>query len=1258
SPGPRPGPTSPGPAAPVPHRIWPSGDRVPERAAVLVLGGMALIGAALTATTVAPVSTLAPLVTLGAITVTALLHQLLIVRRATPGSAYAAFASGCAALAALTLTAIAPLVAYRAGNLTLALTVPILVAVSIPLAVEVYARRRSAGPARTAAIAGGATAALVAAGFAVLVVISAAIPLLGALTSGLAGIGTGTGTGTTLPPIRTDSVWALGTLAAVGLLATLAWLIGGILTDRRRVLAALFMAIAVLGVPFSGSLLPVTLLYVLLGSISLAALVLAHQGRLSLGVFGPVVVAFFVLTESLGYLVSWQSSTTWWIGSLAAIAALLGARLLIDRGPATDGAGGAGNEAGAAPRGLLLAGAIVLTLLAAVAAPWMLTLGAAPSVTALSVDCLRALALATALLQLLVVLPRPALLTVSDRRWAFWTLLAPTVFVFALPVTVLAESLSAAERAALLQGAPATGIVHALVLLTALLLWLLVPANRDILARERLVAAIGVAPVLWLLVWSVARITPATPDDRILVIPAAALVAGALGLTLGLLRGRSRDRLALETGAALVLVPGTIWALAAAQPLGWLLLLLAGIAALLTSIAADGLFGSRSPRRHLGWLALALGTAGLWLGLARSGTAALEPYVLPVAGMLLLLAALLHRFGRVERATTASPGAALLAFAGLLVAIVPLALASDSGSLPRAVLVVAASAVLLPGAGFIRWMPRRSAYLAAAAAAGAIGLVLTSVVQAGAVLGAPGAPDARLEYWLLPLAAVIGGAFLLTAQTDAASRRPRRLAGVTLVLLALSLVTLAEINAFAWVDAADEAVAGLRASSLVVALSVVHVLALRRPRAPLTVSVGGVAVALAGLAMVGAVQAGAVDPIELVTVPVGLALVVGRLLAARPGADGLGGAETAASPGAARSDSWWIALGLGIALLPSAVAGVSGTTGTELVRPVLVLALAGALAVAGARLSPRPRWSAAAWPALGVGVLGVVITVGGRIPALLAQTPLGPDTRLEAWLLPGALLVVAVGTSLVAGIRRAAADTGTEPATDAAGLRLGYGLVMLAIVGILAAEVLALDFAPLAPIRVILVVWTFSALHLAAFWYDDSRLGRMVAWVAITAGAATVVAGFAQSAPDTVEIVSVPLAIALLASGRLHLDAVPRASSWPWLAPGLLVLLVPSLLLDITASPLWRVVGLGVLALVVIVVGVQRKLQAPFLIGAAVLLVHALAQLWPWISAAYGAVPWWLWLGVGGVILIVLAARYEQRIANLKSIALSISALR
>ncbi|WP_166786470.1 hypothetical protein [Cryobacterium sp. TMT2-15-1] len=48
--------------------------------------------------------------------------------------------------------------------------------------------------------------------------------------------------------------------------------------------------------------------------------------------------------------------------------------------------------------------------------------------------------------------------------------------------------------------------------------------------------------------------------------------------------------------------------------------------------------------------------------------------------MLLVLAVLIRRFGRTPRAAAASPVAALLTLAGLLVAIVPLALASGSWS--------------------------------------------------------------------------------------------------------------------------------------------------------------------------------------------------------------------------------------------------------------------------------------------------------------------------------------------------------------------------------------------------------------------------------------------------------------------------------------------------------------------------------------------------------------------------------------------------
>lgn len=56
--------------------------------------------------------------------------------------------------------------------------------------------------------------------------------------------------------------------------------------------------------------------------------------------------------------------------------------------------------------------------------------------------------------------------------------------------------------------------------------------------------------------------------------------------------------------------------------------------------------------------------------------------------------------------------------------------------------------------------------------------------------------------------------------------------------------------------------------------------------------------------------------------------------------------------------------------------------------------------------------------------------------------------------------------------------------------------------------------------------------------------------------------------------------------------------------------------------------------------------------------MHGVGTFEAQIRAVYEAVPWWLWLGVGGVLLILLAARYERRIANVKNVAMRLAALR
>ncbi|MCP2030634.1 phage shock protein PspC (stress-responsive transcriptional regulator) [Okibacterium sp. HSC-33S16] len=168
----------------------------------------------------------------------------------------------------------------------------------------------------------------------------------------------------------------------------------------------------------------------------------------------------------------------------------------------------------------------------------------------------------------------------------------------------------------------------------------------------------------------------------------------------------------------------------------------------------------------------------------------------------------------------------------------------------------------------------------------------------------------------------------------------------------------------------------------------------------------------------------------------------------------------------------------------------------------------------------------------------------------------------------------------------------------------------------------------------------------------------LIRWTALGSALLLAVAGVTSGVADPFEWVTVPLAAGLLTAGALRLAADPIARSWPHLGVGVLLLLVPSLLADFTGTELWRVVALGLVSLAVFGAGLALKLSAPAVTGAAVIIVHALAQLWPWISDLYGVVPWWLWAGIGGVILIVLAATYEKRIRDLRAVARSISSLR
>ncbi|QYF72986.1 hypothetical protein [Cryobacterium sp. PAMC25264] len=912
-------------------RFWPALDRRAERAALLILAGLAFVSALAVAGFVQPGTDTAPLLSFGAVAVLAVTQAVAMLTSRRTDGGYRAAASASVGLAGLAVVLGVIAVSWRTGSTELLVSVPLLTAAVLALVGELAWRRRPAGPTRQALLTGTLTATVLAVALGLLTVLVASVPLAGALVSTL---DRASGPLTEVPA---QSGWALATLAGVAALAAGFWRAGTVLAARLRILAWFGAVALLLAVPFTRWLWLILPLYVLLGAGALAVLFVVRRRGYSLGWYRSLIVTVLASAEALGYLIGWATASSWWLGTLSAVLVLVLARLLLDR------------ETRAGRRGALLSGAIVLGLIGAVATPHALTLADPPTTAVLWVLVALSLGLATGLVQVFAAQNRVGGLTSIERRWAFWTLCAPTLVVLALPLGLLLDALSVSERAAVAPVVPGAGVVITVLVVAALLLWALGRDSRGPGTRswERLTAALLVAPALLSLTLNLVLITDAPAAASVLAAPVAALVTVALALVLRLV-GRRPAVVGLELGAALVLASAFL------RPnvteFGWLVLLITGVILLLAAVDTDGLFASRSWRRHLGWLALVIATAALWWGLASAGTTPVEAYVLPLAGLLLLLAALLWRFGRVDRAVAASPGSALLTLAGLVVALLPLAVTGQTGSVLRPVIVGTASAVLLVGASILRSTPARSAYLAAVGLAGALGLLTCGIARSQRIVTAAGPTGPALEAWLLPtVGLLILTAVLLLRQPDARPQTIRSRASTALLLVGLITLTLLEAAAFD-----SSALGAARPLVLVPALSVFAVVAFRAERSPLGAVTAWPALVLAGVAASAALLAGAVQPFELVTVPVALALAAGQLVRVRPwlpaskgplatggttgpgsrtgpsGSPGLpavaGATGSAApAPSASRPYSWapiWIGVGLALAVLPSALVAV------------------------------------------------------------------------------------------------------------------------------------------------------------------------------------------------------------------------------------------------------------------------------------------------------------------------------------------------
>ncbi|MGZ4479976.1 MAG: SCO7613 C-terminal domain-containing membrane protein, partial [Nocardioidaceae bacterium] len=150
-------------------------------------------------------------------------------------------------------------------------------------------------------------------------------------------------------------------------------------------------------------------------------------------------------------------------------------------------------------------------------------------------------------------------------------------------------------------------------------------------------------------------------------------------------------------------------------------------------------------------------------------------------------------------------------------------------------------------------------------------------------------------------------------------------------------------------------------------------------------------------------------------------------------------------------------------------------------------------------------------------------------------------------------------------------------------------------------------------------------------------------WVQVLAVTALVVASWTAVAGAEVRT---PEAYTLPAAAGLLLIAVSQlrsgARSWAAEGPAVGVALVPSAVMVVASPTVPRLVLVVVAGAAVTTFGTLTHRQAPFLLGALSLAVAVIGRLAPYAPL----LPRWLTLGLAGLLLLLLGATYERRIAQ------------
>ncbi|MFU8872056.1 SCO7613 C-terminal domain-containing membrane protein [Micromonospora sp. SL4-19] len=336
----------------------------------------------------------------------------------------------------------------------------------------------------------------------------------------------------------------------------------------------------------------------------------------------------------------------------------------------------------------------------------------------------------------------------------------------------------------------------------------------------------------------------------------------------------------------------------------------------------------------------------------------------------------------------------------------------------------------------------------------------------------------------------------------------------------------------------------------------------------------------------------------------------------------------------------------------------------------------GLAALLVAALAPRPPLAVTLPLGLVLGVAGLggllatrAGTLAGLGAVVVAAVVVGAagrhaDARLAGWL---AAVAAATGFAVTASL------AGGLPLRTAAFAVLAVAVLALHGVPLLrarATRAVALEAAAQA-VAVLALLLTGGALRHAAavcaLW------GAVVAvrvvrggepwtrrWVlAGVAGGSALLGGWLLLAGGGVvvlEAYTVPAAALALGAGLVALRTRSGLNSWLALGPGLAAALLPSLVSVLVAPDAqpWRRLALGAVALGAVLGGAARRWQAPVVLGAVTLVPLALHEL----ARGWDLLPRWIYLGLGGLALITLAATYERRRRDLARLRAAVGRLR